>query len=98
MDADRRRPPQASERPPRRQNGAAIRAIRRKDGRGVSELAEACKLAPGALTNIECNHRQASWEALNRIARELAVPVKALLRDPDGPQPVAADEPNGTAA
>ena len=74
-----------------RQNGEAIRAIRRTAGRRVSDVAKACGLRPGALTNIECGNRQASWEALNRIARELAVPITALLRDPDRPHPAAED-------
>lgn len=64
-----------------RQNGAAIRALRRKDGQQVSDLAEAVGLHPQALVNIENGWRQASWETISRIARALAVPDAAILRD-----------------
>jgi transcriptional regulator with XRE-family HTH domain len=68
-----------------RQNGAAIRALRRKDGQSVSDLAEACGLTNAqSLVNIENEFRQASIELLNRIARALGVPVAAILRDPNG--------------
>jgi DNA-binding XRE family transcriptional regulator len=69
-----------------RQNGAAIRALRRKDGQQVSELAETVGLHTQALVNIENGFRQASWETLSRIARALCVPVAAIVRDspPDG--------------
>ena len=64
-----------------RQNGAAIRALRRKDGQSVSDFAEATGLYVQALRNIENGSRQASWETLNRIANALCVPVAAIVRD-----------------
>lgn len=63
-----------------RQNGAAIRALRRKDGQSVSDLAEALGMHPQAVTNIENEFRQASPETLSRIARALGVPVAAIMR------------------
>ena len=78
-----------------RQNGAAIRALRRKDGRKVSELAEAVGLHVQALTNIENGFRQASWETLSRIAKALCVPVEAIANDL---QPAADDDANGGTA
>lgn len=66
-----------------RQNGPAIRALRRKDGRQVSDLAEVVGLHPQALTNIENEFRQASPETLSRIARALCVPIAAITRDPE---------------
>jgi DNA-binding XRE family transcriptional regulator len=72
-----------------RQNGAAIRALRRKDGQRVSDLAETCGLHAQALVNIENGFRQASWEALHRIAKALCVPVAAISNDP---VPAVSDE------
>jgi transcriptional regulator with XRE-family HTH domain len=65
-----------------RQNGAAIRALRRESGEKVSVLATASGLHTQALVNIENGSRQASWEALNRLARALGVPLAAITRDP----------------
>jgi transcriptional regulator with XRE-family HTH domain len=83
-----------------RQNGAAIRALRRKDGQSVRELAEAAGLGEQPLRNIENGFRQASWEALARIAKALSVPVAAIVNDraldelPSG----APGEPDGAVA
>jgi DNA-binding XRE family transcriptional regulator len=77
-----------------RQNGAAIRALRRKDGRKVGELADAVGLHAQALVNIENGFRQASWETLARIAKALCVPVEAIA---NGARP-EADDANGDAA
>lgn len=77
---------------PVRQRGDVIRSLRRAQGLRPGEFARRCGFDhPGSLTNIEGEVRQASWEALHRIARELAVPVSTLLRDPDEPQPAVAD-------
>jgi DNA-binding XRE family transcriptional regulator len=80
-----------------RQNGLAIREFRRKDGRKVGELARAVGLHPQALINIENGFRQASWEALARIARELRVPIKAITYE-RVPDDIPADDANGDAA
>lgn len=65
-----------------RQNGAAIRALRRKTGRKVGVLARECGLHPQALVNIENGSRQASIETCELLARALRVDVAAILRDP----------------
>ena len=78
-----------------RQRGDVIRALRIASGRRVGDLASACGLKAGSLTNIESGVQQASWRALHALARELRTPINTLLRDPDTPQPVRA---NGTAA
>jgi transcriptional regulator with XRE-family HTH domain len=80
-----------------RQNGAAIRALRRKDGQSVSDLAESVGLSAQGLTNIENEFRQASPEALNRIARALSVPVAAITRTPV-PAENTEDAENGSSA
>lgn len=77
-----------------RQRGDVIRSLRRAQGVRASIFAKRCGFDhPGSLTNIEGEVRQASWEALHRIARELAVPVTTILRDP-----AEAPAENGTAA
>jgi DNA-binding XRE family transcriptional regulator len=73
-----------------RQNGAAIRALRRESGEKVGVLAAKCGLHTQALVNIENGFRQASWEACYRIARELGVPLAAITREPP-PDPAAED-------
>jgi transcriptional regulator with XRE-family HTH domain len=83
-----------------RQNGAAIRALRRKDGQSVPDFAEAAALGEQALRNIENGFRQGSWEALNRIAKALAVPVAAIVNDWAMNELTSGEprEPNGAVA
>jgi transcriptional regulator with XRE-family HTH domain len=68
-----------------RQNGEAIRALRRARGKGVVELAGLVKIHPQSLRNIENGRRQASHGVIRRLARELGVSVKAITRDDTGP-------------
>lgn len=76
-----------------RQRGDVIRELRRRDGRKASVFAIACGFAKGGtVTNIENETQQASWEALHSIARELAVPVAMILRDPESVRPAAKDD------
>lgn len=67
--------------PSGRQNGAAIRAFREKEGMSTAELARFVGLHPQALRNIENNGKTAGREALRNLARVLAVPVEAISRD-----------------
>lgn len=67
--------------PATRQHGPAIRALRRKDGLSVRELAAQVEVHPQALRNIELERRPTSPEVLNRIARALVVPVAAVSRE-----------------
>lgn len=73
----------------KRQNGATIRAMRRLQGLEVSDLAEMAGFKnTQSLVNIETEFRQASWQALSRIARALCVPVASLARmQPPEPEP-----------
>jgi transcriptional regulator with XRE-family HTH domain len=64
-----------------RQNGAAIRAFREKEGLTVAELARFVGLHPQALRNIENGSRPASKEAIYNLSRVLRVPVPAITRD-----------------
>jgi transcriptional regulator with XRE-family HTH domain len=72
------------------QNGAAIRSLREKDGYSQTEFAKAVGMKQGGLSLIETEMRHARLSTLNRIARQLRVPVAAIMRDPD--------EMNGSAA
>jgi transcriptional regulator with XRE-family HTH domain len=63
-----------------RQNGAAIRALRKKDRRTVADVAAFAGLKPQTLTNIENNSKPASKEALLKIADLLGIPVAAITR------------------
>lgn len=70
------------------QNGAAIRAIRQREGLTVDQLASkvsaSLSLSAPHLRNIENEHRSASPEHLALIARHLNVPIAALRRvEPD---------------
>ena len=66
-----------------RQNGPAIRAIRRLNGMTPAALAERSGFEnEQSLRNIESEHRSASEEALERIAAALEVEVAAIRRMP----------------
>jgi DNA-binding XRE family transcriptional regulator len=83
----------------KRQNGAAIRALRKLDANDMSlyDLAEAIGLKTQVLRNIENETSQASWEALGRIAAALCVPLAAITRWPPELEPAwAADADDDT--
>lgn len=65
-----------------RHNGAAIRALRIKDGLKPGEFANKALVAYSTLDNIERERKEASVEVLHRIANALNVPVEAIVRDP----------------
>lgn len=66
---------------PRRQVGAAIRALREKDGWSQAALAEAAGIRQASLSAIETEAVSAHVMTLNRLARQLRVPVAAIMRD-----------------
>jgi transcriptional regulator with XRE-family HTH domain len=68
------------------QNGAAIRAIREIRGYSVADLARRVEITAPALSNIELQRKRLSAALANRIARELAVDIAALLRTPGRPE------------
>lgn len=68
---------------PRRQNGAAIRALREKDGWSQTALAEKVGIRQASLSAIESESANAYITTLNLIARALRVPVAAIMRDCD---------------
>jgi transcriptional regulator with XRE-family HTH domain len=70
-----------SNEPSGRQNGAAIRAFRKKEGLTVAELAMFVGLHPQALTNIENGSKPASMEVIRHLHRVLGVPIEAITRD-----------------
>ncbi|HEY0889329.1 MAG TPA: helix-turn-helix transcriptional regulator [Nocardioides sp.] len=65
-----------------RHNGAAIRAFRIKDGLKPGPFATKALMSYSTLDNIENERKEASLEALYRIANALNVPVEAIVRDP----------------
>src|SRR5262245_19020301 len=68
-----------------RQNGAAIRCLREKDGWHQPEFAKKIGMSQSALSNIELEKRSARPATIHRIARALRVPVAAITREYDEP-------------
>jgi transcriptional regulator with XRE-family HTH domain len=66
-----------------RQNGAAIRSLREKDGWHQPEFARKVGMSQAALSNIEREKRSARPATIHRIARALRVPVSAITREYD---------------
>jgi len=66
-----------------RQNGAAIRCLREKDGWHQPEFARKVGMSQAALSNIEREKRTARPATIHRIARALRVPVAAITREYD---------------
>jgi len=64
-----------------RHNGLTIRCFRIKGGWKPGQFASEVGIAYSTLDNIENERKEASVEALHRIASTLDVPVRALLRD-----------------
>jgi transcriptional regulator with XRE-family HTH domain len=64
-----------------RQNGAAIRSLREKDGWHQPEFARKVGMSQAALSNIEREKRSARPATIHRIARALRVPVAAITRE-----------------
>jgi transcriptional regulator with XRE-family HTH domain len=65
---------------PGRQNGAAIRVIRKLSGMSPAALAEAAGIAEQSLRNIENDSRPASIPVITAIAVALKVPTEAITR------------------
>jgi DNA-binding XRE family transcriptional regulator len=66
-----------------RQNGAAIRSLREKDGWHQPEFARKVGMSQSALSNIEREKRSARPATIHRIAHALRVPVAAITREFD---------------
>ena len=73
-----------TEPPQGRQNGAAIRVIRKLSGMSPADLAAAIGIAEQSLRNIENDSRPASEAVLYAIAGRLDVPLRAITRDATG--------------
>jgi transcriptional regulator with XRE-family HTH domain len=74
-------------------NGAAIRAIRELRGHSVAELARRLDITGQALSNIELENKRLSVALANRIARELAVELGAILcRHEQHAESITADQ------
>jgi transcriptional regulator with XRE-family HTH domain len=67
----------------KRHNGTAIRCFRIKlTGLKPGEFANKAGIAYSTLDNIENERKEASLEAIHRIADALGVPPEAIVRDP----------------
>lgn len=66
----------------KRQNGSAIRAIRKAQKIKLVELARRVGVSDTHLSHVEANRRHASQQLLNSIAGEFGEPVEAIMRDP----------------
>ena len=67
-----------SSEPGPRANGAAIKAIRKKDRKTAADVARYARIETQSLYNIEDGQRNASPEKLQRIADILGVPLAAI--------------------
>ena len=67
----------------KRQNGAAIRAIRKAQNIKLTHLAQRVGVNAGFLCHVEAERCYASQQTIDRLAKELAVPVKAITRNPE---------------
>lgn len=72
-----------------RHNGFTIRAMRVREGHKPGDFAKLVGLSYPHLDNIENERKEASDEALYRIADALRVPVDAILRERDALHRVA---------
>jgi transcriptional regulator with XRE-family HTH domain len=70
-----------------RANGAAIRALRQKDGWSINRLADEADVALSALSYYEREIKEPSLRVLNKIAQALGVPVAAICKDDLGDLP-----------
>lgn len=66
-----------------RVNGAALREIRERSGVSVTDLATAAEIKQSHLSNIEAGRRNASDDVIVKLARELKVPLPAIIACPD---------------
>jgi transcriptional regulator with XRE-family HTH domain len=77
---------------PPRQNGPSIKALREKDGWSQQALAAAVGIRQGTLSLIEREVSSARVTTLNTIARNLRVPVSAIMRELGAAQGEAAED------
>ncbi|WP_037576843.1 helix-turn-helix domain-containing protein [Phaeacidiphilus oryzae] len=71
--------------------GQRIRHYRKRAGREQAVVAGLCGLSTDYLSQIERGIKTPSLQVLQAIARELGVPVSALLDDTPAPAPAAVD-------
>jgi transcriptional regulator with XRE-family HTH domain len=77
-------PPSAAARPESAVDlwlGQQLRQLRKQQGRSLAEVARACGMSVGLLSQIERGLSSASIKALHLLAREFRVSVNSLLRN-----------------
>ena len=62
----------------RRMLGPAVKAMRELAGIKQSDLAVACDISPGFLSNIEAGRKQPSPVVARAVANRLGVPIDAI--------------------
>ena len=80
---DTESPEQAPRPKKKRQNGAALKALRQKDGLSQTALARRAGMTQANYWRIEAEAANAKVETLNLIAHELRVPVAAIMNPLD---------------
>jgi len=68
----------------KRQDGAAIRTIRKAQNIKLREMARRIEVDAGFLCHVEAERCYASQRTLDSLARELRVPVSKLMKQPVG--------------
>ncbi|CAB3628097.1 MAG: helix-turn-helix domain-containing protein [Achromobacter sp.] len=61
--------------------GQQLRQLRKQHGRSLADVAQACAMSVGLLSQIERGLSSASVKTLHQLAREFGVSVNALLRN-----------------
>ena len=62
-------------------SGQQLRQLRKQHGRSLADVAQACGMSLGLLSQIERGLSSASVKMLHQLAREFGVSVNALLRN-----------------
>lgn len=61
---------------------AFLRAGRQARGLSITDMAHACGITPGHLSNIEAGRRRPTPELARTIAYHLGAPLESLVDDP----------------
>jgi transcriptional regulator with XRE-family HTH domain len=78
--------------------GKRLQELRRVAGLSQTDLAKQSGISIDSLRNWEQDRALPKIDAAARLARHLKVLVDELVRDADGTEPLAGDEPKGPAS
>ena len=77
--------------------GEQLREARSAAGLTIAQVAEATKLSPGYISQVERDLANPSVGALNRIAEAVGVRMRTFFNDADGPDSPAETAANSTS-